>query len=79
MMRIEATTLTSYDHLVRPDAVHGDVYTDPGIFREELGRIFSRCWVYIGHESEIPRPGDFKRSTLGTRPVILCRDRDHRV
>lgn len=62
------------DALIRRDAVHGDVYTDPQIFTAEIGRIFDRGWVYVGHDSEVPEPGDFKRSTIGRHPVILCRD-----
>ena len=73
-MRIDARELLDYGHLVRDDAVHGDAYTDPQIFRDELSRIFARCWVYIGHESEVPRAGDFKRGNLGVQPVIFCRD-----
>lgn len=67
--------LIDYDALVKPDAVHGDVYTDPAIFEDELKRIFYRGWVFIGHESEIPKPGDFKRAWIGLQPVIFARDK----
>ncbi len=50
----------SYNELVEDDRVHGRVYTDPAIFEEEMDKIFSRGWVYVGHASEIPRPGDFR-------------------
>jgi len=69
----------NYDDLVKPDAVHGDVYTDPDIFRDELQRIYANSWVYVGHESEVPNAGDFKRSTIGTQPVILSRDKQNKV
>jgi phenylpropionate dioxygenase-like ring-hydroxylating dioxygenase large terminal subunit len=64
----------SYGDLVKPDAVHGSVYTDPAIFDDEMRRIYGRGWVYIGHESEAPNAGDFKRKTIGRQPVIFCRD-----
>ena len=67
--------LIDYSALVRPDAVHGDVYNDPAIFEEELKRIFYQGWVFIGHESEIPRAGDFRRSWIGLQPVIFSRDK----
>jgi phenylpropionate dioxygenase-like ring-hydroxylating dioxygenase large terminal subunit len=41
-----------------------------------MERIFHRGWVFVGHESEIPRPGDFVTRTLGRQPVILARSRD---
>jgi benzoate/toluate 1,2-dioxygenase alpha subunit len=60
--------------LVTDTRIHRDVYTDPLVYREELERIWYRTWLLVGHESEIPQPGDFKTATLGRRPVIVCRD-----
>ena len=47
---------------------------DAAIFREEQERIFERCWLYVGHESEVRAPGDFRTRTVCGRPLILCRD-----
>src|SRR5262249_35145284 len=52
------------------------LYRDPRVFDDEMERIFHRGWVFVGHESEIPRPGDFVTRTLGRQPVILARTRD---
>ena len=30
----------------------------PDVFAIELERIFARAWVYVGHESQVPRPCD---------------------
>ncbi len=49
-----------YDALVKEDRVHGSVYTSQEIFDEEMDKIFHRGWVYVGHASEIPYPGDFR-------------------
>ena len=46
-------------HLVQEDRIHASLYTDPAIFAEELDRIFHAGWVFVGHESEVPRPGDY--------------------
>ena len=54
-----AGNLINYDLLVKDDRVHGRVYTDPLIFEEELDKIFSRGWVYVGHASEIPQARRF--------------------
>jgi phenylpropionate dioxygenase-like ring-hydroxylating dioxygenase large terminal subunit len=63
-----------YGALVMDDAVHGDVYLRQDVFEAEMGRIFGAGWVYVGHESEVPNRGDFKRSWLGVQALILCRD-----
>jgi phenylpropionate dioxygenase-like ring-hydroxylating dioxygenase large terminal subunit len=60
---------------VRPDRVHRNAYLDPGLFTEELDRIFHRTWIYVGHESELSRPGDYRTTTIGRQPVIVTRDR----
>jgi salicylate 5-hydroxylase large subunit len=50
-------------------------YTSEALHRLELERFFYRNhWCYVGLEAEIPNPGDFKRSAVGERSVILARD-----
>lgn len=61
-------------HLVRGDAVHRRVYTDPAIFDLEMERIFQGTWVFVAHESEVPQPGDFKTETVGGQPLVITRD-----
>ncbi len=51
------------------------VYTDPEIYAREQERIFrGRSWAYVALEAEIPTPGDFKRTHIGDRPVVVVRD-----
>ncbi len=69
-----AQSTVDYNALVKNDRVHGRVYTDPDIFEEEMDKIFSRGWVYVGHASEIPKPGDFRVTDIGLQSVIMVRD-----
>src|SRR3954466_13143987 len=54
--------------------VHRSALVDAGIFELEQRRIFDRCWIYVGHESEVRKPGDFRTRSVCGRPVILARD-----
>src|SRR5436190_14240276 len=52
-------------------------YTQADQHRKELERLFYRKhWCYVGLEAEIPEAGDFKRTVVGERSVIMVRDAD---
>jgi phenylpropionate dioxygenase-like ring-hydroxylating dioxygenase large terminal subunit len=51
-----------------------EIFVNEEIYREELERIFTRAWLYVGHESQIPNPGDYFVSKMGEESVILTRD-----
>ncbi|HZA52535.1 MAG TPA: SRPBCC family protein [Myxococcaceae bacterium] len=56
------------------------VYSDPELFRREMEVIFAGAtYSYVGLEAEIPKPGDFRGSVIGDKPVIFTRDRDGEV
>src|ERR1700750_2743414 len=55
--------------------VSRETYVNPDIFEQEMEQIFQRCWLLLGHESQIPNPGDFIVSRMGTEEVIVVRDR----
>ena len=73
------STQIHYDDLVQDDRVNGRVYYDPGVFEEELEKIWYRDWIYVAHESEIPEPGDYVTRRIGLQPVIVSRDEDRAV
>jgi fatty-acyl-CoA synthase len=68
-----------YAELIQPDRVHSSLYTDPRVFAEELDRIWYRTWVYVGHESEVPQPGDYVRKNIGPQDLVMTRDSDGAV
>lgn len=51
-------------------------FTEPGILARERERVFGRCWLYVGHASEIAQPGDFLTRQVGGRELIFSRGRD---
>src|ERR1041385_7937576 len=56
-----------------------EVYTSDEIYRQEQEQIFMRAWLFVGHESMVPNPGDFAASRMGAEEVILVRDRKNQI
>ena len=61
--------MTLEDTTARPTVTRG-LYSDRETFEQELRRIFGRCWLLVGFESEIPQPGDYVTRRMGADPVI---------
>ena len=63
--------------LVEPARLHRSLYNDPEIFELEMERIWGSAWIYIGHESQVPNPGDYYTLNINHRiPVVMVRDRE---
>ncbi len=66
-------------HLVEEDRVHRSCYVDQGIFDAEMDNIHHKIWIYVGHESQVPKAGDFATTIIGKQPVIMVRDEDGNI
>lgn len=55
------------------------ILSDPDIFDREVKKIFAKSWYYLGHESEIPNPGDYVTRWYVNDPVVLTRTDDGRI
>ncbi len=62
--------------LVRPHEVHRDLYRCPRVFELEMQRLWARAWLYVGHDSQVPEPGDHVALNLGAQPVLMVRRDD---
>ena len=56
-----------------------EIFVNEAIYQQELEQVFARAWLFVGHESQIPSPGDFFVSCMGEESVIVCRDRQERL
>ena len=59
--------------------VHRSSMTSDDLFRRERELVFNRCWIYLGHESEVENPGDYRRRTVAGRPLFFARGKDGQV
>ena len=59
--------------------VHRSTMTSTDLFQQEQEQIFNRCWIYLGHESEVENPGDFRRRIVAGRPLFFIRGKDDKI
>jgi phenylpropionate dioxygenase-like ring-hydroxylating dioxygenase large terminal subunit len=53
--------------------------SDPDIYRLELHKVWAQSWWIVGHESEIPRAGDFMVRYIGEDSSIVSRTENGRI
>ena len=64
---------------VRPDSVHRRVYTDAGVYALEQRHLFRNAWMFLGHTSQVPNPGDFYTVDIAGEPLLMLRQADASV
>ncbi|PSR33809.1 MAG: aromatic ring-hydroxylating dioxygenase subunit alpha [Sulfobacillus benefaciens] len=66
---------------VRPDDgfIPAYIFSHPVIHQLEMEKIFMTQWLFLAHESELPKVGDFVTRDLGGHSVIISRGQDNQV
>lgn len=68
-------TITEFVPRRRPGfTLEQPYYTSEFIFNEDLKHVFFKQWLFAGHASSVPKPGDFFTLELGTESIIIIRD-----
>jgi phenylpropionate dioxygenase-like ring-hydroxylating dioxygenase large terminal subunit len=65
--------------LVQPDRVHRDLYISQEVFELEQEHFFANTWNYVGHDSQVPKVGDYITNDIGNQPVLMVRHTDDTV
>ena len=55
------------------------MFNDPELHERELDRIFTRAWLFVGHETEIPARGDYVHRYIGRDAFVLVRGEDGEI
>ena len=53
--------------------VHRATMTSEEIRALEQQRVFDRSWLFVGHESELAEPGEYRRRTIAGRSIMFVR------
>jgi phenylpropionate dioxygenase-like ring-hydroxylating dioxygenase large terminal subunit len=56
-----------------------EIFVSRDIYAQELETLFTRAWLFVGHESLVPEPGDFYSARMGEESVLLCRDQQGKL
>jgi benzoate/toluate 1,2-dioxygenase subunit alpha len=56
-------------------AVDRRIFVDPDLFELEQRQIWEKVWVYVAHESQLPKPKDYITGWIGRAPIVVNRDK----
>ena len=59
--------------------VDSRIYSDKKIFEEEIEKIFSKVWIPVCHESELPKTNSFRTMTVAMQPIVVVRISDKEI
>jgi p-cumate 2,3-dioxygenase alpha subunit len=74
-----AEPIVSVDQDKRSFRVSRQAFVDPAILAKERAKIFDKVWLYLGHESELKKPGDYVTRSVGGRTLLFTRDASNQL
>ncbi|MEN9985681.1 MAG: hypothetical protein RI925_1183 [Pseudomonadota bacterium] len=74
--------MQALDALVEKDEARGvyrckrEMFTDEALFELEMKHIFEGNWIYLAHDSQIPKVNDYYTTKMGRQPIFITRNKD---
>jgi phenylpropionate dioxygenase-like ring-hydroxylating dioxygenase large terminal subunit len=63
----------------RGHPIPGERYTSRAFMEQEWAGVWSRVWLLLGREAELPEPGDWQLEALGSEEILMVRQADGTV
>lgn len=60
-------------------ALPREMYTSQDVYDRDIAQVWNRSWLWVGHVSQIPEPGDYFLFDYGPESIIVVRDRTGEV
>lgn len=68
------TVRKNADDLTRVKSMPQKYFVSPEVFAQEQKKIFPKEWLFVGHQSQLKKPGDFFLTTIAGESLIVVRD-----
>jgi phenylpropionate dioxygenase-like ring-hydroxylating dioxygenase large terminal subunit len=63
----------------RSHRIPGSRYTSREFFEQEWEGMWTRVWLLLGREAELPNPGDWQMEPVGPEEILMVRQKDGTV
>ena len=60
-------------------ALPRNFYTDPAIYEQDIAAYWNQNWIWVGHISQLPNPGDYFLFDYGPESIIIVRTQSGEV
>ncbi|MDH3643173.1 MAG: Rieske 2Fe-2S domain-containing protein, partial [Gammaproteobacteria bacterium] len=64
---------------LRGHRIQGSRYTSREFAEQEFEGMWTKVWLLLGRESEMPNPGDWQREEVGPESILMVRQTDGSV
>src|SRR6478609_9692835 len=78
-MELRDTVLRQLKNRREGFSLEQSFYTDPDYFNLDMETIWYRDWLFVGHDCEVPKSGNYMTVQVGAYSVVIVRGRDGQI